>query len=1256
MNGLSGREITGEHGRLFIALAMLTLLLVLSVAGRASGADWAANYGATSGATVYTQATAVDDSGNVYLAGYFNGSTFTLGSVTLTRIGTQDAFVAKLDASGTVLWAKTFGGSGATASGQSLAVDNSGNVYLGGYFQSANLTTPALTKIGTYDAFAIKLDSTGATTWAKNFGGSGASAYGQSIAVDGTGNVYLGGYIQSANLTTPTLTKIGTTDAFAIKLDSTGAITWAKNFGGNGATVRGYGIAVDGTGNVYLGGEFMSENLTAPALTKKGAIDAFAIKLDSTGAITWAKNFGGNGFGGGRANGRSIAVDSFMNVYLGGSFDDCISLTTPVLTKIGNTDAFAIKLDSSGTITWAKNFGGSSGATVNVKSIAADGTGNVYLGGYFNGASLTTPALTKIGSDDAFAIKISSTGITAWARNFGGSVAYANCLSIAVDNIGNVYLGGTFQNANLTTPALTRIGYIDALALKLNPTGATVWAKNFASIAGATSYTYPTAVDAYGNVYLAGHFDGQKFTLGGVSLTKIGSKDAFIAKLDASGTVLWAKNFGGSGASAYSQSIAVDDSGNVYLGGYFQTANLTTPALTKIGTYDAFAIKLDSSGAVTWAKNFGGSGASAFGYGIAVDNAGNVYLGGHFSGASLTTPALTKIGSDDALVIKLDSTGATTWAKNHGGGGAYAIGQSIAVDNTGNVYLGGYFFNMHLSTLALIKIGSIDAFALKLDSTGATTWAKNFGGIGASAYCNGIAVDGSGTVNLGGNFDTANLTTPALTKIGSSDVFALKLDSFGTTTWAKNFGGSGASAYVSGIAVDNSGNAYLGGNFYTANLTTPALTKIGTKDAFALKLNSTGASTWAKNFGGSGATAYGMGIKPDNSGNIYLGGYYSGANLTTPVLTKIGTQDAFIVVTTTYNLTYTAGANGSLSGATTQTVSNGNSASSVTAVPDPNYHFVNWTGTNGFVTTTNNPLTVTNVTSSMTITANFAINQYTISATATGDGTGSISSNTGGISYSYQADNSGTTSAINAGTTVTLTADAGAGSTVSWTTCDGTASGNATATATCSYSSLDGNKSTQATFTLSNATLNVTITGAGSGTITSNPQGTDPAGIACTSGTCSTTFPISTPVELLKTTDSASFLEKWEGDCTGSGSCLLTMDGNKNVTVTFSLAPKVKNITTGQPYATFADALTEAQTSAEIDLLETVISESIILGKSLILKGGWYNSFQTQGDLFTVLNGDLTIQGGDSFVEKLAIHGNLAVQGGSLLVNGVEVQ
>ena len=161
--------------------------------------DWARNYGKSAGiAVIY--ATATDALGDVYIAGFTN-TTFTLGGVTLTKIGTQDAFAAKINSGGVVVWAKNFGGSGATVSGRGIAVDSTGNVYLCGLFNNASLTVPALTKIGTQDAFAVKLAAAdGAITWAKNFGGSGATVYGNSIGVDSTGNVYLGGEIGRAHV------------------------------------------------------------------------------------------------------------------------------------------------------------------------------------------------------------------------------------------------------------------------------------------------------------------------------------------------------------------------------------------------------------------------------------------------------------------------------------------------------------------------------------------------------------------------------------------------------------------------------------------------------------------------------------------------------------------------------------------------------------------------------------------------------------------------------------------------------------------------------------------------------------------------------------------------------------------------------------------------------------------------------------------------------------------------------------------------
>ncbi|CAN5354762.1 hypothetical protein BH11PSE11_BH11PSE11_22410 [soil metagenome] len=875
-------------------LLLATVFMLGSLALPAKAADFAKNFNGFVAGTTIVIGSAVDGSGNTYITGYFSVASVAIGGVTLTRYGaSSNSFAAKLDASGTVVWAKNFGGAGAGSNTQALAIaaDSAGNVYLSGFFQN-DITTPALTKIGSQDSYVIKLDTNGNTIWAKNIGGSGAIVYATEVAVDGSGNVYLGGF-RLGSLTTPVVNAIGIQDGFIIKLDANGNTTWANNIGGSGAKGAVEGIAVDGAGNVHLAGTLETADWTMPAVARIGTKDVVAVKLDSSGNTLWATNFGGAGAS---AQASSVALDGAGNVHVAGFFIGA-NLTTPALTKIGSSDALVVKLNSSGTMTWAKNFGGAS-AGVQANGIAVDSSNNIYLGGRFGTASLTSPVLTKIGSQDGFAFKLDSSGNITWASNFGGSGATVTVSGIAFDGAGNVYPAGQFSVADLSTPALTKVGSIDAVVLKLDSSGSTTWSRNYGGGNTATAVTqiYATANDTAGNTYFAGTSTTSSLSIGGVVLTKIGTQDGVIGKLDASGATVWAKRIGGtSTATVEARAIAVDASGNVYLGGYFSTVNLTTPALTRIGTNDAFAIKFDSSGNTTWAKNFGGAGANARAQAIAVDGSGNVYVGGYLLTANLTTPVLAKIGASDAFAIKLDSSGNTTWGKNFGGAGATARGLGIAVDGSFNVYLGGYVQGADLTTPALSRYGVQDALVIKLDSSGSTTWAKNFGGAGATAQSSGLAVDGSGNIYLGGQLQTANLTTPALTLIGTQDAYAIKLDSTGSTTWAKNFGGAGAAAQALGLAVDASGNVYLGGVMATASLTTPSLTRIGTQDAYAVKLDSTGSTTWAKKFGGDGAVAIANAITVDSGGNAYLGGTLQTANLTSAGLTLLGNTDGVII-------------------------------------------------------------------------------------------------------------------------------------------------------------------------------------------------------------------------------------------------------------------------------------------------------------------------------------------------------------------------
>ena len=929
--------------------------MVVKFAAADGAISWIQRFGVSSSTYVYGLAT--DAAGNVFIAGYFAGPTLVLGGVTLNKLGSQSAFAAKLSAAGAVQWAQKFGGSGAYVYGLGIAVDGAGNAYLGGYFQSADLTVPALTRLGSSDTFAVKLaGADGATTWAQRFGGSGASAYGSCIAVDSAGSVYLGGYFQTANLTTPALTKLGVQDAFALKLAAAdGTLTWGKNFGGSGASVRGSAIAADRVGNVYLDGYFDTANLTTPALTKLGAQDAFALQLDSSGNPTWAKSYGGSGVS---ATGAAIATDSACNVYVGGYFQGA-NPTSPALTLLGSNDALLLKQtypfppgaptgvaaaagDGQATVTFTApaNTGGAAitGYTVTSSPGGFTATGAsspLTVTGLTNGTSYTftvtatTSAGTSTASGASAAVTAGAPGaptavlaiggnqqgtvsFTAPASNGGATITGYTVTATPVG--GGAAITATGASSPVAVTGLTNLASytFTVAATNANSTGPVSgatpetligdWARSY-GLAASGSYAYATATDAAGNVYLAGYFDGAGATLaiGGVTLTKIGSRDAYACKLTPSGTVAWAKNFGGAGAMTSGLALAVDSAGNVYLGVNHIGPSLTTPVLANIGTQDAIALKLAAAdGATLWAKNFGGSGASTQCQGIAVDSAGGVYLSGYFD-TSLTTPVLTRIGTSDAFALKLAAAdGTTTWAKNFGGSGAGATSSGIAADGAGNVYLCGRFTVASLTTPALTKIGTSDAYALKLAAAdGATTWAKNFGGANAAVFGQGITVDNAGGVYLGGSFMTASLTTPSLTKIGYSDAFALKLAAAdGTTTWAKNFGGSGgAAAYAYGIAADGAGNVYLGGLFYISNLTTPALTMIGSLDVLALKLAAAdGTVAKAKNYGGTGGgAARANAIAADRTGNIYLGGFFYTGNLTTPALTKIGDSDMLLI-------------------------------------------------------------------------------------------------------------------------------------------------------------------------------------------------------------------------------------------------------------------------------------------------------------------------------------------------------------------------
>ena len=511
---------------------------------------------------------AVDSSGNVYVAGQSYG---TWGTPVTAYVEGGDAFVAKLNSSGERQW-NTFMGSSSADYGMAIAVDDSENVYVGGY-SNATWGSPENAHAGGNDAFAAKLDSCGGLQW-HTFMGSSDNDHGHGIALDAGGNVYLGGWSETS-WGNPVNNHAGTYDAFAAKLNSSGERQW-HTFMGSSSADYGMAIAVDDSENVYVGG-YSNATWGSPENAHAGGNDAFAAKLDSCGGLQWHTFMGSSD----NDKGHGIAVDGSGNVYVGGWSET--TWGTPKNNHAGFYDAFAAKLNSSGERQW-HTFMGSSSADYGM-AIAVDGSANVYVAGYSH-AAWGSPVNDYAGggNDDAFAAKLDSEGARQW-HTFMGSTATDQGYAIAVDSSGNVYVAG-ISYAAWGSPVNAHAGGSDAFAVKLNNSGVRQWHTFMGS--STVDKGNAIAVDGRGRVFVAGW---SYATWGSPWNPFAGDYDAFAAGLTGSGVRQW-NTFMGSSDADWGFAAAVDSSGNVYVAGESDVTWGSPVSAHTGGAVDVFAAKI----------------------------------------------------------------------------------------------------------------------------------------------------------------------------------------------------------------------------------------------------------------------------------------------------------------------------------------------------------------------------------------------------------------------------------------------------------------------------------------------------------------------------------------------------------------------------------------------------------------------------------------------------------------------------------------
>ena len=434
---------------------------------------------------------------------------------------------------------------------------------------------------------------------------------------------------------------------------------WARSAGNS--FDEGWSVATDANGNVYMAGFFGGPSLTFDTITlnNSGGTAIFIVKYDAIGNVLWANSSGG-AFGN---RGYCVATDANGNVFVTGYFyNPTISFGSFTLTNAdnsGNTnDIFIVKYDSSGTVLWAKSAGGFSYDIG--YSVSADVNGNVLMTGYFDSPTITFGTFTLINADntgnsaDFFIVKYDTNGNVLWAKRAGGTSTDEG-FSVATDANGNAIVTGSFASPAITfgTFTLNNASGDEMFIVKYDASGTVLWAKN----AGCNPSSIAT--DANGNVLVTGYYYTPTITFGTFTLTNAGIGNFFIVKYDANGNVVWAKGAGGS-SNDFSYCIATDLSGNVFVSGMFQSPfiNFNSDTLySPSGSTDPmFLLKYNPAGTFLWAKALksGGDDNNS----VATDAFGNVFIGGDFEvNPFIFGPdTLHLIGGENLFIAKINAT------------------------------------------------------------------------------------------------------------------------------------------------------------------------------------------------------------------------------------------------------------------------------------------------------------------------------------------------------------------------------------------------------------------------------------------------------------------------------------------------------------------------------------------------------------------------------------------------------------------------
>jgi len=445
--------------------------------------------------------------------------------------------------------------------------------------------------------------------------------------------------------------------------------------------------------------------------------------------------------GSGADSGRSIAVDSTGSIYVAGFTSSTRDFPTKNSIQGsyagGTDDAFITKINASGTdLVYSTYLGGSGDEGRCETGIAVDSEGAVYVAGWTDSDDFPTKnpiqGSNAGGIQDGFITKINASGSTIVYSTYLGGSSWDQISGIAVDSEGAAYVAGCTLSDDFPTKNPIQGSYAgtyDVFITKINPTGNELIYSTYLSGSGVDG-SYGMAIDSEGAVYLTGYTNSTDFpTQNPIQGTNAGGYDAFITKINASGTALvYSTYLGGSGEDWYG-GIAVDSGGAAYVTG--STGSIDFPTKnpiqgSKAGERDAFITKINASGtALVYSTYLGGSGGAG-GVEIAVDSEGAAYVAG---GAGVDFPTKNPIqginaGETDIFIAKVNSSGSDLIYSTYLGGRGEENSEGLAVDSEGAAYVTGFTRTDDFPALNPIQGsyggGERDAIIAKLSFTSST--------------------------------------------------------------------------------------------------------------------------------------------------------------------------------------------------------------------------------------------------------------------------------------------------------------------------------------------------------------------------------------------------------------------------------------------------------------------------------------------------------------------------------------------------------